>query len=51
MILAAVYAVQFGLTVDVVSKTWAPYLTMSEGFTLAAQICSRDLSKRSHCAA
>lgn len=50
-ILAAVYAVQFGLTVDDVSKTWAPYLTMSEGFKLAAQIFSRDVSKLSCCAA
>jgi mercuric reductase len=51
MILAAVYAVQFGLTVDDVSRTWAPYLTMSEGFKLAAQIFSRDVSKLSCCAA
>ena len=51
LILAAVYAVQFGLTVDDVAKTWAPYLTMSEGFKLAAQIFSRDVSKLSCCAA
>ncbi|MFN2469158.1 MAG: mercury(II) reductase [Gaiellaceae bacterium] len=50
-ILAAVYAVQFGLTVEDVSRTWAPYLTMSEGFKLAAQIFSRDVSKLSCCAA
>jgi mercuric reductase len=51
IILAAVYAVQFGLTVEDVSRTWAPYLTMSEGFKLAAQIFSRDVSKLSCCAA
>lgn len=51
VILAAVYAVQFGLTLEDVSKTWAPYLTMGEGFKLAAQIFSRDVSKLSCCAA
>ena len=51
IILAAVYAVQFGLTVEDVSRTWAPYLTMSEGLKLAAQIFSRDVSKLSCCAA
>lgn len=51
LILAAVYAVQFKLTVDEVATTWAPYLTMSEGFKLAAQIFSRDVSKLSCCAA
>ncbi len=51
IILAAVYAVEFGLTVEDVARTWAPYLTMSEGFKLAAQIFSRDVSKLSCCAA
>ncbi len=51
VILAAVYAVELGLTVDDVSRTWCPYLTMSEGFKLAAQIFSRDVSKLSCCAA
>jgi mercuric reductase len=51
LILAAVYAVQFGLTVDEVARTWAPYLTMSEGFKLAAQTFSRDVTKLSCCAA
>jgi mercuric reductase len=51
VILAAVYAIQFKLTVDDISKTWAPYLTMSEGFKLAAQIFTRDVSKLSCCAA
>ncbi len=51
VILAAVYVVQFKLTTDEVAHTWAPYLTMSEGFKLAAQIFTRDVSKLSCCAA
>jgi len=51
VILSAVYAVRFGLTVDDIAKTWAPYLTMGEGFKLAAQIFARDVSKLSCCAA
>ncbi len=51
MILAAVYAVQFRLTVSDVASTWAPYLTMSEGFKLAAQIFTRDVARLSCCAA
>ncbi|MEX2210378.1 MAG: mercury(II) reductase [Gaiellaceae bacterium] len=51
VILAAVYAVELGLTVEDVSRIWCPYLTMSEGFKLAAQIFSRDVSKLSCCAA
>lgn len=51
LILAAVYAVKFKLTTDDVAQTWAPYLTMSEGFKLAAQIFTRDVSKLSCCAA
>lgn len=51
VILAAVYAIQFGLTIDDVARAWAPYLTMSEGFKLAAQTFERDVSKLSCCAA
>lgn len=51
VILAAVYAVELGLTVDEVSRMWAPYLTMGEGFKLAAQIFTRDVAKLSCCAA
>ena len=36
MILTAVYTVQFGLTLDQAVDTWAPYLTMSEGFCVIA---------------
>jgi mercuric reductase len=51
VILAGVYAVKFGLTVDDLAETWAPYLTMSEGVKLAAQAFGRDVSMLSCCAA
>jgi mercuric reductase len=50
VILAAVYAVQFGLTVDQVVDTWAPYLTMGEAFKLAAQTFDRQVAYLSCCA-
>lgn len=31
VMLAATYAIEFGLTVDDLADTWAPYLTMAEG--------------------
>ncbi len=51
VILAGVYAVQFGLTLDQITETWAPYLTMSEGFKLAAQTFDREVAHLSCCAA
>jgi mercuric reductase len=51
LIQAAVLAIQFGLTIDQLATTWAPYLTMSEGLKLAAQIFDRDVTKLSCCAA
>ncbi len=36
VMLAATYAIKFGLTIDQVADTWAPYLTMSEALKLAA---------------
>ena len=51
VIQAAIYAVQFGLTTEQVASTWAPYLTFAEGFKLAAQTFTRDVSKLSCCAA
>jgi len=51
VILAGVYAVKFGRTVDDLADTWAPYLTMSEGMKLAAQSFGRDVSLLSCCAA
>ena len=49
-ILAAVYAVKFGLTVQDLADTWAPYLTMAEGLKLAAQTFTRDVDRLSCCA-
>lgn len=51
MILAAVYAIRSGWTVSNLADTWAPYLTMSEGLKLAAQLYSRDVKQLSCCAA
>ena len=34
--LAATYAIEFGLTVDDLADTWAPYLTMSEALRMTA---------------
>jgi mercuric reductase len=51
IILAGVYAVKFGLTVQDLADTWAPYLTMSEGIKLAAQAFTTDPAVLSCCAA
>jgi mercuric reductase len=51
VIAAAVYALAAGMTIDQIAGTWAPYLTMAEGFRLAAQTFTRDVSKLSCCAA
>ena len=51
VILAGVYAVKFGLTVEDLATTWAPYLTMSEGLKLAAQSFADEVKKLSCCAA
>ncbi|MGH9069632.1 MAG: mercury(II) reductase [Acidimicrobiales bacterium] len=50
-ILAATYALEAGLTVDQLARTWAPYLTMAEGIKLAAQSFTIDVAKLSCCAA
>jgi len=50
VILAGVYAVKFGLTVDDLAGTWAPYLTMSEALKLVAQSFRGDVKKLSCCA-
>lgn len=49
-ILAAVYAVKLGMTVDELADTWAPYLTIGEGLRLA-QAFTRDITRLSCCAA
>ena len=50
-ILAAVYAVKFGLTVADLAGTWAPYLTIAEGVKLAARAFATDVTTLSCCAA
>lgn len=50
VIYAATLAVQFNLTVADLLRTFAPYLTMSEGLKLAAQTFGRDVAKLSCCA-
>jgi mercuric reductase len=49
-ILAAVYAIKCGMTVDEMADTWAPYLTVGEGLRLAAQTFTRDVALLSCCA-
>lgn len=51
MMLAASYAIKFGLTADDLADTWAPYLTMSEALKLAAQSFRADIDHLSCCAA
>ena len=51
VMLAAVYAVKFGLNVSDLADTWAPYLTMAEGIKLTAQTFTSDVSMLSCCAA
>ena len=51
LMLAATYAIRFGLTVEDMASTWAPYLTMSEALKLVAQSFRADVKKLSCCAA
>jgi mercuric reductase len=51
VIQSAVLAIRAGMTVEQLSSTWAPYLTMAEGLKLAAQTFDRDVAKLSCCAA
>lgn len=50
VIYAATLAVKFGLTVEDLRETMAPYLTMAEGLKLAALTFDKDISKLSCCA-
>jgi mercuric reductase len=50
-ILAGVYAVKFGLTVEDLADTWAPYLTVAEGIKLTAQSFTTEVEMLSCCAA
>jgi len=50
VIYAGTLAVKFGLTVEDLTDTMAPYLTMAEGLKLAALGYNNDVSKLSCCA-
>ena len=50
VIYAATLAVKFGLTVQDLKDSLAPYLTMAEGLKLAALTFDKDVSKLSCCA-
>ena len=44
-------AIKYGLTIEDLTSTFHPYLTLAEGIRLAAQTFSRDVAKLSCCAA
>lgn len=50
VIYSGVIAVKFGLTIEDLRSTLAPYLTMAEGLKLAALTFDKDVSKLSCCA-
>lgn len=50
VIYSGVLAVKFGLTIEDLRSTLAPYLTMAEGIKLAALTFDKDVSKLSCCA-
>lgn len=50
VIYGATLAVKFGLTVEDLRETLAPYLTMAEGLKLASLTFDKDVSKLSCCA-
>ena len=50
VIYAATLAVKFGLTVEDLKESFAPYLTSAEGIKLAALTFDKDVSKLSCCA-
>ena len=47
---AAGYILEGEMTLEQVSRSWAPYLTMAEGIKIAAQSFTTDVSKLSCCA-
>lgn len=51
MITEPALAIRFGLTIDDLTATFHPYLTLSEGIKLAAQTFEKDVTKLSCCAA
>jgi mercuric reductase len=50
VIYAATLAVKYGLTIQDLEESLAPYLTMAEGLKLAALTFDKDVSKLSCCA-
>lgn len=50
-ILAGVYALDAGATVEQLATAWTPYLTMAEAIKLTAQSFTRDVATLSCCAA
>ncbi len=51
MITEPALAIRFGLTIEDLTSTFHPYLTLSEGIKLAAQTFTKDVAKLSCCAA
>src|SRR2546427_240848 len=51
MITEPALAIKFGLTIENLTSTFHPYLTLSEGIKLAAQTFTKDVAKLSCCAA
>lgn len=47
---AGVYILEGGMTLEQVTRSWAPYLTMAEGIKIAAQSFTADVSQLSCCA-
>ncbi len=50
MITEPTLAIKFGLTIEDITSTFHPYLTLSEGIKLAAQTFDKDVAKLSCCA-
>jgi len=51
MIMEPTLAIKFGLTIEDLTSTFHPYLTLSEAIKLAAQTFDKDVSQLSCCAA
>lgn len=51
MITEPAFAIKFGLTIEDLTGSFHPYLTLSEGIKLAAQAFTKDVAKLSCCAA
>ena len=51
MITEPTLAIKFGLSIEDITSTFHPYLTLSEGIKLAAQTFDKDVGKLSCCAA